>query len=84
VFLTVDTSLGWFYRDKVFKSQPSRPIRILDETKRTLAGVKIPSFDQPIRDPGLRQEVSDALRKLFFHVKFEKPMTGNQWELSMS
>ena len=83
VFLTVDTSIGWFYRDKVFKSQPPpQPIRILDESKRTLAGVRIGSFDQPISN-ALRVEVADALRKLNFHVKFERPLTGSQWEIGM-
>jgi hypothetical protein len=85
VFLTVDTSIGWFYRDKVFKSQPPPvPIRILDEVKGTLAGIKIGRLDQPIRDPAMQQAVTDAIRKLNFHVKFVRPMNPeSQWEIGM-
>jgi hypothetical protein len=84
VFMTVDTSLGWFYRDKVFKSRPPpQPIRILDDSKFTLAGVKVGRFDQPITDAATQKAVTEAIRKLNFHVKFETPLTGSQWEVGM-
>jgi hypothetical protein len=84
VFLTADTNIGWFYRDKVFKSlPPPQPIPILNESKGTLAGVKIGSFDRPIRDAAIQKAVTDAIRKLNFHVKFERPLKGSQWEIGM-
>ena len=80
----MDTGIGWFNRDKVFKSRPPPiPIRLLDEKNGTIAGIKIDSFHQPIRNER-RVEVADALRKLNFHVKFERPLTGSQWEIGTS
>ena len=63
VFLSVDTNLGWFHRDHVFKTDPPEPIRILDERNGTLAGVRVP-FDRHIRDPHIQEQIRSNLFSL--------------------
>jgi hypothetical protein len=78
-----NTGLGWFTRDKVFKSDPPQRIPLLDERNKTLAGVPLGSFRDPIRDKATQDAVKDAIRKLTFHVIRENPLTGNDWEQGM-
>jgi hypothetical protein len=78
-----NTSLGWFTRDKVFKSDPPQRIPLLDERNMTLAGVPLDNFRGSIRGTAKQKAVSDAIRKLTFHVIRENPLTGNDWEQGM-
>lgn len=79
----VDTVVDWFYRPSYFDSrvketQNRQPIPILDRDRRTIAGVCVRDFHQPITDPMLQDEIESAIKKMSFNTKYVRVPT-TEW-----
>ena len=77
VFLVSDFIHNWI-RPEHTRSNPPSPIMILQPEESgggILAGVRLPSLDQPVHS-GLRYQIEQALRKLTFHIRYK---CGPRW-----
>ena len=69
VFITFDTGLDWFNREQ---RPQSGPVRIIDDSRTTIAGVKVNSLHEVV-PVHLHGEIEKALKKLTLHMKYTKP-----------
>jgi hypothetical protein len=78
LILVADFGLGYAYNDE--HSRPPRPIKLLDEDRRTLAGIPISSFHDAI-PVAQRAAIEQALQKRTFHVEYKRSgMWQQKWE----
>jgi len=79
-YFNLDSCLDYFYREFEYDNQkqnPPRPVPVLNEIKRTLAGVNV-DFQRRI-PPNKHQEVISAIRKLNFHVEYIRQNSSPDW-----
>lgn len=68
-----DTQIKCFNVENFFRLEqraPAQPIKILEGTKQTIAGVPV-NLRAPISDRMKMDQISEELRKLKFHVQYQ-------------
>ena len=56
-----------------------RPIPLLDEGQRTIAGVRVRDLSKPITDRDEQWKIEEAISKLDLHIEYKRPR-NLEWE----
>jgi hypothetical protein len=73
-FVALDSGLDWFHLEQYPPRHQYRgPVPVLDENRRTIAGVQVGTFHE-IVPPTKRSEIERAIRNLTFHMKYTRPI----------